>query len=49
MYQKINNKLSFILIMGFVSMLAAFAQTIWLRKTLGDLEKRITRKFNNHN
>ncbi len=49
MYQKINNKLSFILIMGFVSMLATFAQTLWLRNTLEDLEKRITKKYNNYN
>lgn len=49
MYQKTSNKLNFILIMGFVSMLAAFAQTLWLRNTLEDLEKRITKKFNNHN
>lgn len=39
MYQKTNNKLSFILIMGFVSLLAAFAQTLWLRNTLEDFEK----------
>lgn len=49
MYQKINNKLSFILIMGFVSMLAAFAQTLWLRNALEDLERRITKKFHNNN
>lgn len=49
MHQKINNKLSFILIMGFVSLLAAFAQTLWLRNTLEDLERRIIKKFNNYN
>ncbi|MDP9580288.1 UNVERIFIED_ORG: hypothetical protein J2X74_006180 [Bacillus sp. 1751] len=49
MYQKTNNKLSFILIMGFISMIAAFAQTLWLRNTLEDLERRITKKFNNYN
>jgi hypothetical protein len=48
MYQKINNKLSFILIMGFVSMLAAFAQTLWLRNILEDLEKRIVKNLDNN-
>jgi len=49
MYQKINNKLNFILIMGFVSMLAALAQTFWLRNALEDLERRIIKKLNNYN
>ncbi|MDR7247128.1 hypothetical protein J2W47_006311 [Priestia megaterium] len=48
MYRKANNKLSFILIMGLVSLLAAFAQTLWLRNTLDDLGKRIFKKINNN-
>lgn len=48
MYRKADNKLSFILIMGLVSLLAAFVQTLWLRNILGDLGKRIFEQINNN-
>ncbi len=44
MYRKTNNMLIFILIMGLVSLLAAFAQTLWLRNILKGLEQQILKK-----
>ncbi len=35
--------------MGFVSMLAAFTQTLWLRNVLEDLEKQIIKNRDNYN
>ncbi len=44
MYYKRDSKLIFLIVIGVVSILSTFAQTLWLKNDLENLEKRTLKK-----